>query len=355
MESPTDIVVLTDEQVQELMTPKESLSVLEQAFRDLGTGKGVTRPRSRTYVGTRRPGAVYQFVCMDGGSSELGYFGLRLLSHLRYYPGDGGSSRAATVTSEGKKRFAGLVLVFDLEDGALVGLLPNSTLSRLRVGATSALAARYLARTDSRVLGIIGSGPQAVGHALAFAPLYPLRQITVYSPNPDHRRQFVETVTKETGIEVIAAESAREAAACDILITATNAIGPVYAPEWVQPGTCVISINQHEVPQEMDQRADLVVVKGKQRGLNFASDEVGTTPEMEADAGADWEGYPDLADLVTGKAAGRTGPEQITLFRNNEGLGLAFAAVGARACQIARQWGVGHRIPRDWFTVDRPG
>ena len=165
----------------------------------------------------------------------------------------------------------------------------------------------------------------------------------------------METVTKETGIEVIAAESAREAAACDILITATNAIGPVYAPEWVQPGTCVISINQHEVPQEMDQRADLVVVKGKQRGLNFASDEVGTTPEMEADAGADWEGYPDLADLVTGKAAGRTGPEQITLFRNNEGLGLAFAAVGARACQIARERGIGHRIPRDWFWVDRPG
>ena len=56
MESPTDIVVLTDEQVQGLMTPEESLSILEKAFRYLATGKGVTRPRSRTYVGTRQPG-----------------------------------------------------------------------------------------------------------------------------------------------------------------------------------------------------------------------------------------------------------------------------------------------------------
>src|SRR5262245_58272399 len=109
MASAADIVVLTDEQVGELMTPAETLSVLERAYRDLGEGGAVTRPRSRTYLGTPPPGGVYQFVCMDGGSSALGYFGLRLMSHLRRYPTEGGAARAVSVRPADGKRFGGLI------------------------------------------------------------------------------------------------------------------------------------------------------------------------------------------------------------------------------------------------------
>ena len=92
MGAPDDIVVLTDEQVRELLTPEDSFAALEQAYRQLAEGRAITRPRTRTYLGTGQRGADYQFVCMDGGSSEPGYFALRLLSALRRYPTAGASA-----------------------------------------------------------------------------------------------------------------------------------------------------------------------------------------------------------------------------------------------------------------------
>jgi alanine dehydrogenase len=346
-----EIIVLTEEHVREVMSPSEALAVLEQAYRDLGTGGAVTRPRARTYVGTGQPGGVFQFVSMDGGSSALGAFGLRLVSHLRRYTTVDGAARAETVRRPGQKRFPGLILVFDLTDGMLVGMMPQDTITVLRLGATSTLAARYLARADSRVAGFIGSGPQAQAHAIALAQEFRLAQIRVYSPNPEHRERFAARVGEATGVEVVGLDSARQAAESDIFVTATNALGPVYEAAWVQPGTCVININQHEVAPDMDERAALVVVKGKQAGLNFASPAVADNPELAADAELSWEHYPELADLVAGKVGGRQSPDEITFFRNNEGLGLEFAATGARACELARARGIGHRIPRDWFLV----
>ena len=56
-----------------------------------------------------------------------------------------------------------------------------------------------------------------------------------------------------------------------------------------------------------------------------------------------------LHDVVAGRVPGRTSPDQITYF-GGHGLGLQFAAVGARAYQLAKQQGLGHEIPTEWFT-----
>jgi ornithine cyclodeaminase/alanine dehydrogenase-like protein (mu-crystallin family) len=351
MDEGDSIVVLGAEHVRELLAPADALAAVERAYRDLGEGGAVTRPRARTYLATEPPGRAFQFVSMEGGSTALGYFGLRMIAHLRQYSTVDGVPRAESVRQPGRKRFAGLVLVFDLADGMLMGMLPQESITTLRLAATSTLAARYLARPDARVLGLIGSGPQAQAHAVALAEEFELRQIRVYSPNPEHRERFAARVGEATGVEVVPVGSAREAAASDIFVTATNSLRPVYEAAWIRPGTCVVNINQHEVDPDMDARAALVVVKGKQAGLNYASPRAADNPELAADSDLDWSGYSELADLVAGRVHGRQRPDDVTFFRNNEGLGLEFAAVGARACELARERGVGHRLPREWFLV----
>src|SRR5439155_15310625 len=97
--------------------------------------------------------------------------------------------------------FVGLVLLFDMASGELQAALHDHYLSTRRVAATGAVPARYLARSDARVMGLFGSGQQATTQVLAMAAVRPLELIKVYSPDPEHRRAFARRMTVETDCE----------------------------------------------------------------------------------------------------------------------------------------------------------
>ena len=343
-------MVLTNEQVADLLSPADAFGALEQAYRDLGSGRAVNRPRSWAHVSQSEPDSVYQLVTMDGGSGPGGYFGTRLLSHVLSRRRVMGPGRARSGDGQGG-RFSGLIIAFDVEDGQPLVIVPQDAISTLRLAATSALAAQYLARPDSRVLGVLGSGRHATGHAIALAQRYKLSEIRVFSPNPEHRRRFGDRVTELTGVPVAPAATAQEVADCDILVAATNASAPVFEAQWIKSGTCAISINLHEYPSDMATRAHIVVVKGKQAGLKFAAPEVIDIPQMREIPEDAWNRWPDLADLVAGAVSGRTDSDEIAFFLNNEGLGMEFVALAARAYKNAVERGVGHRVPREWFLA----
>jgi hypothetical protein len=68
--------------------------------------------------------------------------------------------------------------------------------------------------------------------------------------------------------------------------------------------------------------------------------------------GIEWKTLPTLPDLITGRIKGRETAEQITGFVNNIGLGVQFAAVGAKVFEAAKEKGLGREVPLDWFTQD---
>jgi hypothetical protein len=126
-----DIIILTDEQVGQVLSPEEAFAALEQAYRDLGAGMAMNRPSSWAHVGHPDPGVVYQFVSMEGGSRRGSYFGMRLLSHLRHRPVVRGTVRVQSRRAEGERHFGGLILVFDAEDGE-----PATNRSESHAGST---------------------------------------------------------------------------------------------------------------------------------------------------------------------------------------------------------------------------
>ena len=74
--------------------------------------------------------------------------------------------------------------------------------------------------------------------------------------------------------------------------------------------------------------------------------------QLQRGRGYPWERCPELADLVGGTTPGRTDPNQLTMFMNNFGVGIQFAALGARAWQQAQERGLGQHVPSEWFLQD---
>jgi len=252
--------------------------------------------------------------------------------------------------------FVGLVLLFNTSTGELEAVLHDHFLSTRRVAATGAIGARYLAREDSRVLGLFGSGQQATAQVRAMVASRPLELINVYSPTPEHRRAFAEQMTRELEVEVRAVDDPQAVIeGADILVTATNSRSPVFDGRLLQPGThlqTIVGTDQSasgsEIDHEAVRRADLVVTNLKEQI------QVDRQPKLlwAIEEGVlSWDAVHDLSEVVAGLAPGRTSDQQITLHDNNTGMGIQFAALGRLILQLAREQKLGTTLSDELFTT----
>src|SRR5581483_11493635 len=140
------------------------------------------------------------------------------------------------------------IVLLDPETGALLALLDGRYITEARTAAVSAVSSRLLARKTAASLAIIGSGVQARSHLEALSRVHRLRQVAVWSPNADHRRQFIadcEDLQKrgEAPRDIKAVEHAGEAVVgADVIVLATSSPNPVIESGWVKPGAHIISV-----------------------------------------------------------------------------------------------------------------
>lgn len=335
--------ILTNAEIERLVTLADCLDALEVAYRDsAGGGTLGTGSRIDTVLPSSHEGMSYEFTSMEGAIPALGVMALRCLSyHVTTRVVDGVPRRERLVDPPGGP-YAGLILLFSLTDRRLLGVLQDGFISPLRVGATNALAARSLARRDAGVVGLLGTGIQARAQLLGLAAVRRLREVRVFSPNEDHRRAFAREMTESLGVPVQAARSAHETVrGADLVVAATNALEPAFDVEWLEPGAHVTSVQSADVPPALYGLADRVVIAIKS---GFGRGQAG-----QYDDAADWDTYPTLGELLAGKAAGRADERQLTYFANNGGVGFQFAAVGARVLEAAEAQGVGRELPDELF------
>jgi alanine dehydrogenase len=294
---------------------------------------------------------------MEGVSRRHGVVAIRMKSDMNRYVEAFGIGRHDKWASK-PGLFCGLVLLFSTHTGELLAVLNDGFIQQTRVGATSGVAAKCLARPDASVLGMIGSGGQARSHARAFATVRKLKTIKVFSPNRERRETFAEEMGQALGVEAFAVANAQAAVSdSDIVATCTNAIEPVIRREWLSKGTHATSVNaHHELPPGFFRRVDVVLrpqILDTRRYAVGSEKEKRTAPKaLRKSRGEIPEDIPTLSDLLLGKAKGRADSDQITYFNNNEGNGLQFAVCGALAYQRAKQRGLGRELPSEWFLQD---
>jgi ornithine cyclodeaminase/alanine dehydrogenase-like protein (mu-crystallin family) len=361
------MLVLSNEDVEKVLTIPRCVEELEKAYRELGERAAVNRPRTDMYVPTGERGIFYIFKSMEGFNPSSGVVALRICSDtIRWYGAEEGLRKEKMPALPGST-WLGLVWLFSAKNGAPLAILQDGIIQKSRVAASSAVAAKYMSRQDSSVLAVLGSGWQAGAHVEAMSVVRPIKLVRVFSPNPSHRSRFANNTERKLNIEAKPCSTADEAVAdADIVVCATNCIEKVVAPHWITGGRHFTCVKYNELGYDTVTKADLVVVNTRHWAPDNYIPSLGEavlsahdpmeivglqrSPEEGADLREpEWENLPTLGDLVAGKTPARNSKEQISCFVNSIGLGVQFAAVAGFVYELARQHGLGREIPTEWF------
>jgi ornithine cyclodeaminase/alanine dehydrogenase-like protein (mu-crystallin family) len=315
-------LLLSEADVKALLTMPIAIDAVENSFRRLGDGSALVHSRQRLHLPSKS--YLHYMAAADGVS---GYMGLKIY------------------TSSGKGlRF--LVTLFSVESGDLVALIEADFLGQMRTGAASGVATRYLARENARKLGLIGTGLQARTQLLAIAQVRKLDGIRVFGRDAGRRETFAKGMGDVLKISVSAATSAEDAVRdADIIVTSTTSTNPVLEGQWLKPGVHINAIGanfpqKRELDSEAVGRCDVIVVDSRAQSKLESGDLI----QVFGEDAARWDGVKELAEIAAGKAAGRTGPNQITLFKSN-GIATEDVVVAGRIFELARERGMGRDVP----------
>lgn len=352
-----EVLILNYQEVEEILMGEGGLQAclgnLEEIYREYGSGRTVNRPRSHSYIPlaaklTGEGRLFYHLKTLDGGSIGGGLMALRVHSGLLHHFSVSGKARreyyASVPTEQGERKWLELVMLFDVQDGSLLSIMPGGLIQSLRVGLTGALGSKYMAREDARTIGLFGSGWQARAQLLAHRLVRPVDLVKVYSIRAAHREAFAAEMAGLLGTEVQAVSQPRDVMhGVDIAIAATTSYDPVFKSEWLSPGIHFTYIASGEVEMAAIRRADRVAIHTHLGAKNYWT-ETGEEPAerfAERYVEGDITEYPQLSDVILGHFSGRTDPREITCFVNNQGTGIQFAAVAGYIYQAAKTKGIG--------------
>ena len=348
-------LLIEDTEVKRLLTMEKCIDAMEEAYKEYASGIAVNRPRLRYRVPS--PGKPKQYFTniIAGAVPKYGTAAVRINSLIRREVVIGGFKRSDT--EQPGKRSWGLVMLYSLETGELLAIIHDFTISGIRVGATSAVGVKHLARANSEVLGLIGTGKQARTHLEGIAQVCPIKKVKVYSPSEEHRKEFCNVMGKTLGMDIQPENNAKAVVKnADIVCCATNSYDPVCLGEWLSKGQLVITIGNTDVTVhrvEVDETTlvlcDFIVVSDKESV--FANKQTELMDPIEKGLFT-WDKVRQLGDILIGKCKGRSSPEELIYYKNNTGMGIQFAASAAIVYEEARKSGVGRELPTEWFGTD---
>ena len=350
------MLVLTNDEVARLLGIEDCMAALEPMYRDYANGEALLSPRVDNIAPATHPGGYYGFKHMGGTWPARGIQALRINSDVVTHPLVAGKPRRVKQPlapgRDGKGRWVGLVLLFSTETGALLAMFPDGVMQRLRVGAASGLALKHLSREDVSTLALIGTGWQAGAQLMAALAVRNFREVRVYSPRAESRDAFAAQYKNVRTVE--STEDCVKGA--DVILAATSSMVRVIDPQWLRPGMHIGCIKTQEIDGEVLRRCQRVFVHTRQQAKQLSNVMPGT-PNVRKENDEGWwkdpaHSYPDLGELLAGKAPGRREESEITCFANNVGTGLQFAAAGAAVLAKARQMKIGTELPDDWFSED---
>jgi ornithine cyclodeaminase/alanine dehydrogenase-like protein (mu-crystallin family) len=270
---------------------RDAIDVQAQAFSLLASGATVEGLRG--VVRTEKPAGVAIF--NPSFLREGRGYGVKVVSD---YFGN---------TARGLPRMNALIALFDGETGAPTSVLEGGYITDLRTGAGTALAARHLARKESRVLGVVGAGRVARNQIEALSAAFELKEIRVYArtPRPVPGVTFVKRP-----------EDAVRGA--DLVVAATTSSEPVVRGEWVEPGAFVAAVGafaleMRELDDEVIRRAACHVIDSRADVLERAGDFMGPIRSGILKR----EAVSEIAEVVAGKRPGRRSPGEITVYKSS--------------------------------------
>lgn len=364
------MLFINNDEVSKVLSMKECLESLEEAYLDLAEGNLVSRPRIDIAATTELPDHTFRWGTMEAVNAKKGYHALRLKSDIVYWSEhESGSTEEKYCVEPGT--FCGLILLFSARNGAPLAIINDGYLSHMRVGALAALGVKYLARAEASTLGMIGSGGMAKSHALAFASVRNLKTIRIYSPTRSHREQFAREMETELAVEAIPVDHPTDAVTgSDIVATCTDSITPVLEGSWLEEGMHLACVKARgEWNDDVFPRIGVAVGGDSSRKPLFGTPfERGQGNFLTYGAGdpallEKLPRWPDnakertkgsrlvaLSAMINGKTKGRNNAGEISAsLGSSDTQGLSFVTLGAKVYELAKRQGLGKDIPTELF------
>jgi alanine dehydrogenase len=312
---PAVALILREADVQELIEMDDVIEAVRSATKELGEGTAQNEPRRRAFA----PGGLLNVM-----------FGS--------YPGGRCTGLKAYTVAEGKVRF--LVVLFGL-DGSVQALIEADFMGAYRTGAATAVAINAIdGRKSPATVALIGTGWQASTQALAISRVLEIKELRVFSRDPERRAAFAREQGEQLEIKAVASASAEEAVrGADVVVTITTSASPVIEAGWVEPRAIVVGAGSNfrhrsEIPPDLVARAQTVVVDQ----LATAQLESGDLISAHEAGKFEWERAVELGSVLAGKWEPPT-ERGITLFESH-GLAVWDLAAGSVVLAAARARGM---------------
>jgi ornithine cyclodeaminase/alanine dehydrogenase-like protein (mu-crystallin family) len=301
----------------------EAIAVAEAVFREQGHRRFENPPKPGVHP---QPDAFIH--------AMPGYLPGRQAAGLKWVSGFSGNFK------QGLPNIIGLMILNDPQTGKPLAVMDCSWITQIRTGAVSAVAARYLARQDAQVVGIVGAGVQGRAHALALKEVLPqMKEIKVFDINEEIVDHFVTSMRKMLPFAVEKTESAKRAInEADVIVTATGRLSkPIFKLSWVRPGALILPVHTRGWEKDTPARVDKFVVDHWDQ-FRQAQEREGGYYESLPDL------YAELGDIVAGTKPGREN-EIECIIDHNYGMAIQDVALGKEIFQRAAERELGSVLP----------
>jgi alanine dehydrogenase len=351
-------LLINNDVTARVLKMSDAVEAMERVLQQYADGFAAFQPRTDIWSPTAVGGDYYRWGSLLGAMYDPPTLALRFKSDVISW-----TQYEGALTEEWHNMkpgtYCGFIILIDMTNGEIIGLMNDGVLHHVRVGATAGVGAKYLSRKDSTVLGIVGSGGMAETYAEAICNVRSIEEIRVFSPTPENREAFAEKMKKKLGVAVVIKENNLEVARdADIVALCTDSRRPVYNVEMLEaqkPGAFFIRCRLDEIDEPVLHAVDKIFSNGKEPYSEFV---IGS-PEERARRPSNEEyrrrykrmDNPVLAEVIAGRQPGRTSETESIYFDNNSA-GLQFAAVGRVVYDKAKEAGLGMNIPMDWFQQD---
>lgn len=313
---------ISEKDVDRLVSIPDAIQAIAEIFRLSGEGKVINPPRQCVSLPTGTLRITSAIV------SPLARMAVKISSTLIF-----------------KSNSGRLLILSDTETGRILALIEVFQMGALRTGAASGVATQLLARSDSKTVGVFGSGRQARTQVMAIASVRKLEQVLALSPNRVHLKTFCNEMEQRIGCSVIPAHSAEELGKSDIIISATTSKEPVIFGSWLQDGTHINAIgsnalDRRELDDEAIKRCALIAVDNREQAKQESAELV----RAVAAGNLRWEQVLEIGEIAAGRVSGRADKKSITLFKSL-GVAMEDVALASKVYELAVQHGVGLEVP----------
>ncbi|MCX8183924.1 MAG: alanine dehydrogenase [Crenarchaeota archaeon] len=312
--------------IERIVSMSELMGAMEDAFR----AKAIGRVQMPTKVYVTLPDGDFRTMM-----AYIPDLDMACVKIVNVHPNNPGKHGLPTVMAT--------IVLIEPDTGRPLAIMDGTYLTGMRTGATGGVAAKYLAKKDSRVIGMVGAGSQARTQLLALNEVFKIEEVRVCAKTRRECEGFAKDM-QHLGLKIQIKDGVEETVrGCDIIVTTTPVTRPLVENEWVEEGMHINAIGadapgKEELDPRILNRAKVVVDDYEQAchygELNVPVSKGIFKPEQI---------HAELGEIIAGRKPGRTSDDEITVF-DSTGLAIQDLAAAALAYRKARELGIASEV-----------